>query len=98
VVPQPPATQPPAPPSVQSATEFLPPARYSYYVVSAPQGAPAFAVPDGSGAPVQTFGDGKELSVTGISTDRRWLRVLTPQGQTAYVSSALVTVGARFGK
>ncbi len=74
---------------------FFAPSRTAYYLVSNEKGAAAYAEPHAEGPPVFTYQDEAELQVLGVSNDKRWLKVRTPDGQTGYVSAAIVTVGAR---
>lgn len=79
----------------EAATTFVPAGPYYYYTVSAKEGAPAYETARAEGAPVTTFANATQLNVTAVSSDRRWLRVQTPDRKTVYVATAAVTMGAR---
>ena len=88
----PPAAQPNA---SAAAMGFVLSGPFYYYTVSPRAGAPAYPTPRAEGTPPYTFKEGTQLNVVAVSNDRLWLRVLTPERQTVYVSTTTVTMGAR---
>ena len=73
---------------------FIPSAQY-YYIVNARNGAPAFPAPRAEGTPLYTFNDSTELNVMTVDADKQWLKVRLPDGRLGFVSTSVVTTGAR---